>query len=88
MKSAASSATYSRRWWVSVGDDYGLSEHDRKNIGGLIAGRGDWFSARLLRLIAKADRTNLERLRLGFPEHVAAFEAWRDEPLDRQRPAD
>lgn len=33
-----------------------------------------WFSAQLIRLIAKADDGNRERLRKGFPEHVAAFE--------------
>ena len=35
-----------------------------------------WFSAQLIRLIAKADDGNRERLRMGFPEHVQAFEDW------------
>ena len=35
-----------------------------------------WFSGHLLRLIAKADGQNRERLRKGFPEHVAAYESW------------
>jgi len=34
----------------------------------------DGFGARLFALITKADAVNLERLRLGFPEHVAVFE--------------
>jgi hypothetical protein len=68
-----------------VSDGYGLSEYDRSHVGDAIAGRGDWFSARLFRLLAAADRENRERLRLAFPEHVAAFEAWRDGPLDSER---
>ena len=34
----------------------------------------DSFGARLFALITKADAVNLERLRLGFPEHVAVYE--------------
>jgi hypothetical protein len=70
-----------------VADD-GISEYDRTHVGMLVAGSGNWFSAHLLRLIAKADAGNRERLRLGFPGHVAAFEAWLEGPLDRQRPTD
>ncbi len=33
-----------------------LSEFDRQNIGEIVAGHGDWFSAYLLRLCAKADQ--------------------------------
>jgi hypothetical protein len=29
----------------------------------------------------KADSGNLERLRLGFPEEVAAYEHWRTAPF-------
>lgn len=53
-----------------------LSEWDRKNIGAIIAGSGDWFTADLLRLIAKADATNRSKLRVMFPEEVAAYERW------------
>lgn len=52
------------------------SEFDCRHIGQLVSGRGDWFSAHVFRLCAKADRVNLERIRLAFPEHVEAFEAW------------
>ena len=31
---------------------------------------GDWFTSELLRLIAKADPTNLARLRLAYPSVV------------------
>ena len=55
-----------------------LSEYDRANVGAIIAGDGDWFSAQLLRLIRKADFENRAKLRLGFPDHVAAIERWEE----------
>lgn len=55
-----------------------ISKFDRAHVGQLVAGKGDWFTAHLLRLCAKADRENLERIRLGFPEVVEAFEEWRE----------
>lgn len=36
----------------------------------------DNFRSQLLRLIAKADPSNRERLRIGFPIIVAVFEQW------------
>lgn len=57
-----------------------LSDYDRANIGNLIAGKGNWFTAKLLRLCAEADPQNLERLRKGFPEEVRAYLEWRDGP--------
>jgi hypothetical protein len=59
-----------------------LSEYDRAHIGDLVAGHGDWFTARVLQLCAKADDMNLERLRLGFPNEVAAYETWKAGPND------
>lgn len=56
-----------------------MSEHDRKHIGDIINGKhGDWFTAELLRLIAKADFSNRARLRLGFPDEVQAFLDWKE----------
>lgn len=55
-----------------------ISDYDRMHIGDLLAGHGDWFTAQLLRLCAKADADNLERIRQGFPEEVAAYLAWRE----------
>jgi len=55
-----------------------MRDFDREHIGELIAGHGDWFTAQLLRLIAKADFENMAKLRLGFPEEVAAYLEWRD----------
>ena len=37
---------------------------------------GTWFTSQLLRLIDKADRLNREKLRMGFPAEVAAWERW------------
>ncbi len=42
-----------------------------------MGGYGDWFTSHLLRLLVQADAENRELLRLGFPDHVAAFERWR-----------
>lgn len=40
------------------------------------SGHGDWFTVRLFGLIAKSDRGNRDRLRLGFPEEVQVVEEW------------
>ena len=53
-----------------------ISDHDRRHIHDFLRGYGDWFTAQLIRLCAKADRENLERIRQGFPQTVAAYEAW------------
>jgi len=53
-----------------------FSPFDLEHFQHLIAGDGTWFHAALARLIAKADTENLARLRLGFPEEVAAYERW------------
>lgn len=54
-----------------------ISDYDREHIGEIIAGRGDWFTAHLLRLIVKADAFNRVKLAEVFPEEVAAVEAWQ-----------
>jgi hypothetical protein len=54
-----------------------ISNYDKANIGNILAGEGSWFTANLLRLISKADNSNLELLRKGFPEEVAAIETYR-----------
>lgn len=55
-----------------------LSSHDKANVGRILAGYGDWFSAELLRLIAHADKQNRERLWRVYPDHVEAYEAYLD----------
>ena len=37
----------------------------------------DNFGCQLFKLLFKADPNNLEKLRLGFPEHVAYLELFR-----------
>jgi hypothetical protein len=60
-----------------------LSEHDEANIDAIMGGHGDWFSARLLRLIAKGDFENRQLLGSIYPEHYAAFMAWYvDQPVE------
>jgi hypothetical protein len=54
-----------------------ISNWDRDNIFKIMEGHGDWFGAQLLRLCQKADLGTLEQIRLGFPDHVALFEAWQ-----------
>lgn len=41
-----------------------------------MSGKGTWFTSHLLRLIAKADPYNKAKIKLGFPEHVDAYERW------------
>jgi len=41
-----------------------------------IMGRTGGFMSALFTAVAKADSVNLERLRLGFPDEVAAHERW------------
>jgi hypothetical protein len=54
----------------------GISDYDREHIGDIVAGHGDWFTAHLLRLIAKADAYNRAKLEFMYAEEVEAFEEW------------
>lgn len=49
-----------------------MSNYDKQNIGQIINGHGDWFTACLIRLIAKADMSNRRKLFREFPEEVHA----------------
>lgn len=53
-----------------------ISEFDRENVGAIISGEGDWFSAHLLRLIHASDVENQARLGALYPHHLAAYMAW------------
>ena len=55
-----------------------LSTYDLEHMDDIMAGHGDWFSAQLLRLCAKADQINLARLDKTFPEHVMAYLDWHN----------
>lgn len=62
-----------------------LSDYDRAHVHDIMAGKGDWFSAKLLRFIrdSQPDRRNLERLRAAYPDHVAAAEWWWNNRADQ-----
>lgn len=61
---------------MSAVDPYQISEFDRTHVE--LAMAGDWWSSEMLRLIAKSDLPHRELLRLVFPSHVAAYEAWHN----------
>lgn len=54
----------------------GMSTFDSNHITEILAGHGDWFTAKLLRLIAKADAENLAKLEQVYPQEVGAYKAW------------
>jgi hypothetical protein len=54
-----------------------LTDYDNDNIGPIIRGRGDWFTARLIRLIARADTSNKKKLAQVFPKEVAAVQTFQ-----------
>jgi hypothetical protein len=49
-----------------------MNSFDKENFDAILRGHGDWFTARLIRLIAKADVHNTERLFLAFPDTVTS----------------
>ena len=52
-----------------------LTPYDREHLANILRDPGmDWFTAKLLRLIAKADKANRRALRRGFPVAVDAVE--------------
>ena len=52
------------------------SDYDLANLRDILAGSYDWFDADLFRLIRHADGHNIERLRMVYPLHVRAYEAY------------
>jgi len=47
-----------------------MSDYDKASIGEILAGDGDWYTAHLIRLIAKADGNNLRKLARVYPDEV------------------
>ncbi len=47
-----------------------MNPFDKDNVESILDGRGDWFTACLLRLIIKADRENRIKLHMVYPEEV------------------
>ncbi len=56
------------------------SRFDIEHINEIMAGRGDWWSAQLLRLFSKADPDNRAKLALAFPEHALLWSTWYTSP--------
>jgi hypothetical protein len=54
-----------------------MSLFDKDEVAQIIAGHGDWFGAVLIRLIAKADNSNRQRLYTVFPEQVNAVHRYQ-----------
>lgn len=52
-----------------------MSEFDRTHVGRVMR-EGTWFTSHVFRLIDSADGGNRERIRVAFPDEVAAYEAW------------
>lgn len=48
-----------------------LTKFDRENLEGILHGEGSYFTAHLLRLIAKADLRNRHLLGEVYPDEVA-----------------
>ena len=52
-----------------------LSDYDKKNVKAIVENeRADWFTAELMRLIARSDAYTRGRFRRRFPEEVALVE--------------
>jgi|10_taG_2_1085330.scaffolds.fasta_scaffold06333_5 hypothetical protein len=49
-----------------------MTDHDRSQLGEILGGYGNHFTAELLRLISKADSGNRAKLSSVFPEEVEA----------------
>lgn len=68
---------------ISVCSEHILPEERDKSAKAVARKLEEWqdgqhhFTAKLYTLISKADIRNRERLRAGFPNEVAAFQAWQ-----------
>ena len=47
-----------------------MTDYDRENVGEIIHGAGNWFTAKLFRLIVSADSNNRRKLFNSFPTEV------------------
>ena len=52
-------------------------EFEKKNLGKILMGEGDWFGALLLRTIARADTPNRAKLYSVYPDHVNAVHEYQ-----------
>jgi hypothetical protein len=66
-----------------------MTKYDTTHITWILNGNGDWFTAKLFRLIASSDMANKEKLALGFPDEVNAIHKHQTgEPLVTADPID
>ena len=49
-----------------------MNPFDTEHMDEILHGYGDWFTAHLFRLIAKADESNTRQLAKAFPQQVEA----------------
>jgi hypothetical protein len=47
-----------------------MNQFDKENVKSILLEEGDWFTANLFRLIAKADNNNRAKLFKAFPDEV------------------
>lgn len=57
-----------------------VTDFDRANIRNIMHDKPgyDWFTCKLLRLLASSDLENREKIRTIYPEAVELFEEWRN----------
>lgn len=63
-----------------------LSEYDEANVAQILSGHGDWFTAKLMRLIASADALNRQKLFKVYPEVVVCVSNFQGIPIQTQTP--
>lgn len=63
-----------------------LSDYDKASVAQILSGHGDWFTAKLMRLIASADSLNREKLFQVFPEVVVCVSNFQGIPIQTQTP--
>ncbi len=61
-----------------------LSDYDKANVAQILSGHGDWFTAKLIRLIASADPLNRKKLFQVFPEVVVCVSDFQGIPIQTQ----
>ena len=49
-----------------------MTKYDIESMADILGGHGEWFTAKLLRVISAADKNNKKKLYQGFPEEVDA----------------
>jgi hypothetical protein len=58
-----------------------MNPFDTEHMDAILHGYGDWFTAHLFRLIAKADPSNQAQLAKAFPQQVEAVNKHLGRPI-------